>query len=640
MSDDSIWRPPSDGEAQPPSPPGEPGQPLLPPSGPPIGFEPAGPPVGFEPAAPEPSDASSRSRVGRGALVGAVVAVLLIGAAGVFAATQLLGGDDGGAASPEELGQQVLDAIDDTDLLGLVDLLVPSERDVVRDPLTELVDELRRLDIVSPPAGADGIEGVEFVVERASVRVQPTNVADITNLRLRGDLTVIVDGDALPIGSLLTDSFGDFDRSELDATETEPFDVTLTAVDLDGRWYASVFFSIAEAVRAEQAPPADIPEAGIEPSGGSTPEGALDALFGGVEALDLTRIVAALNPGEASSLQRYAPMFLGAAQDELDLVPLRWEITDTAYTITGSGSTRSATIDRLAIEGRVDGVDFDIVVDGGCVIATADGERFDSCAAGDDVTLDDVIGDSPAARDMVDLIEDVFADYEQPGVTLRQTEGQWYVSPLGTLFDQLLAGLRVLDRADLERLIELAPDAIDEVIGLFVGPFGGDPFTDEDFFDDFLTGDPDVDVDDDDFFDDGAIDDDFFDDDFFDDDFEASAVEECYSLLDVNEALMCFGAALDADEVEEWQVAAEMRFPECGAAEAHWDGYFLMDDAEFIALVEEARPCFLQLVEDGRLESFDVPLAMSDPECFEGRNWFAVFDDPDYDDRFFECVGF
>jgi hypothetical protein len=351
--------------------------------------------------------------------------------------------------------------------------------------------------------------------------------------------------------------------------------------------------------------------------------------------------VAALNPGEAGTLQRYGPMFLGTAQDELDGAPLQWEITDVAYTITGSGSTRSATIDRLAISGRFDGVDLELEFDGGCLVAEADGDRFDSCATGGDGdTLDDLISDSPAARELAELLEDALSDYEQPGITLRQTEGQWYVSPLGTMFDQLLAGLRVLDRADLERLIELAPDAIDEVIGLFVGPFGGDPFTDDDFFDDFFTGDPDGDVDDD-FFDDGAIDDDdFFDDDFFDDDFEASAVEECYSLLDVNEALMCFGAALDADEVDEWQVAAEMRFPECGAAEAHWEGYFLMDDAEFLALVEEARPCFLQLVEDGRLESFDVPLAMSDPECFEGRNWFAVFDDPDYDDRFFECVGF
>ncbi|CAN5568052.1 hypothetical protein BH23ACT3_BH23ACT3_07170 [soil metagenome] len=573
--------------------------------------------------------------------MGAVIGVLAIGAAGVFATTQLFGGDDGGAASPEELGQQVLDAIDDTDLLGLVDLLVPSERDVVRDPLTELLDELRRLDIVSPPAGADGIEGVKFVVERASVRVQPTNVADITNLNLRGDLTVIVDGAALPIGSLLDDFIADLDRSEVDTTETEPFDVTLASVELEGRWYLSVFFSIAEAVRAEFSPPPDIPEAGIEPTGGSTPEGALDVLFDAIEALDLTRVVAALNPGEAGALQRYGPMFLGDAQGELDLVPLRWEITETEYTITGSGSTRSASIDRLAIEGRLDGVDVEIELSGGCVVVEAEGERIDSCAAGDDqVTLDDVIGDSPSARELVEAVDEAFAGYEQPGITLRQTDGQWYVSPLGTLFDQLLAGLRALDRGDLERFIELAPDVVDEAIGSFGDPFGGEQFSDDDFFDDFFTDDPDGRISD------GRISDDDIDDDFddgfdddFDDDFDASAVEECYGLADVDEALACFGTALDAGEVEEWQVAAEMRFPECGAAEAHWDGYFQMDDDEFIALVEQARPCFLQLVESGQLEGLDVPLAMSDPECFEGRNWFAVYDDPDYDDRFFECVG-
>jgi hypothetical protein len=568
MSDDATWRPPTSDE--------------------------------IVPSAPGPS-----ARTRRGALVAAVIGVLAIGATGVFAATQLFGGDHGGAASPEELGQQVLDAIDDTDVLGLVDLLVPSERDVVRDPLTELLAELRRLQIVARPAGADGIEGVEFVVERASVRVQPTNVPDITNLRLTGDVTVTVDGDRLPIGSLVSDNIGDLERSELDTTTTEPFDVTLTSIELDGRWYVSLFFSIAEAARAEQSPPPDIPDQGIEPRGGSTPDGALDALLDGVEALDLSRVVAALNPGEAGALQRYGPMFLGAAQDELDLLSLQWDITEKAYTVTGSGSTRSASIDRLAISGRLEGTDFQLELDRGCVVVTSDDEQFDSCAPGDDeATLDGVIGESPAAQELAELIREVFADHDQPGITIRQTDGQWYVSPLGTLFDQLLAGLRALEREDLERFIELGPQLVDDVIGDF---FGFDPFDD---------------------------------DGFFDDDFDASAVEECYGLADVDDALACFRAALGAGEVDEWQVAAEMRFPQCGAAEAHWDGYFQMDDDEFIALVERARPCFLELVETGQLDSFDVPLAMSDPECFEGRNWFAVFDDPEYDDRFFDCVGF
>ena len=630
MSDDSIWRPPASGETPPPPPPPPPGAPFGPPeaplAAPPTGPPVTPPPVGFDPLVPS----SPPPRRGRAPLVATVVAVLAIGAAAIFAVTQLIGGDEGGAASPEELGQQVLGAIDDTDLLGLVDLLVPSEREVVRDPLTEIVAELRRLGLVGPEAGADGIEGVEFQIERSSVRVQPTNVDDITNLRLRGDLTVTIDGEALPIGDLLSDLLGDPDRSEFDLRETESFDVSFTTIELDGRWYLSLFYSLAEAARAEVVPVPDIPEVGIEPDGGTTPEAAIDAVLDAVESLDLTRLVAALNPGEAGVLHRYGPLFVDDAQAELDLLPLRWEIVESEYTVGGSGSTRSVDLQRLAIEGRADGVEFEFEFDQGCVRGVADGDRFDTCEDGlEELTLDDIVGNSPAAREMVELLEEMFADYEQPGLALRQTDGQWYVSPLGTLFDQVLAGLRAVDRDELERFVDLLPRVIDEAVfgplGQFDDPFGDDDvFGDDDFFDDFFDDDP--------FGDDGF-------DDGFDDAFEPSAVDECYGLADVDEALLCFDSVLAAGEAEEWQVAAEMRFPECGAAEAHWNGYAALDDDEFIALVTESRPCFLALVDSGELDQFDVPLAMSDPECFEGRNWFAVFDDPEYDDRFFDCVG-
>ena len=44
----------------------------------------------------------------------------------------------------------------------------------------------------------------------------------------------------------------------------------------------------------------------------------MDNLLEGLEALDLTRVVAALNPNEFQALQRYAPLFLADAQASLD----------------------------------------------------------------------------------------------------------------------------------------------------------------------------------------------------------------------------------------------------------------------------------------------------------------------------------
>ena len=66
-------------------------------------------------------------------LIGAVIGVLAIGAAGVFAVTQMAGDNEGGAASPEELGDAVMESIAQEDFLGVIDLLLPGERETFGD---------------------------------------------------------------------------------------------------------------------------------------------------------------------------------------------------------------------------------------------------------------------------------------------------------------------------------------------------------------------------------------------------------------------------------------------------------------------------------------------------------------------------
>ncbi len=82
----------------------------------------------------------------------------------------------------------------------------------------------------------------------------------------------------------------------------------------------------------------------------------------------------------------------------------------------------------------------------------------------------------------------------------------------------------------------------------------------------------------------------------------------------------------------------EVRFPECGY-DVRWSGELSsLPDAEFIAAVEAVRPCFLALLDSGAVDEFDLPSEILYLECFEGRNWFNVFDDPEYDERYFACV--
>ena len=96
-------------------------------------------------------------------------------------------------------------------------------------------------------------------------------------------------------------------------------------------------------------------------------------------------------------------------------------------------------------------------------------------------------------RDLVDLLTEVFADYDQPGVTLVRTDGSWYVSPIGTYFDQFLALARALDRAEIDALVEAVPLAAEALFEDFFGtrlrPHMDDPFLDDPFLDDPLLDD-------------------------------------------------------------------------------------------------------------------------------------------------------
>ena len=575
-------------------------------------------------------------------LIAAVVTVFAVGGAATFAATQLAGSNAGGAATAQEVGEQVLDAIENEDVLGILDLLMPGEREVFKQPAIDFVSELSRLEVLSPAADLAKIDGVDFAITGGTVQATETNATDITNLALTGEINAEVNGDALPIGDLLLDvAPDDVDVSELDDSTSTELDIPLTAVEVDGRWYLSVFFTAAEQARLSADQPPDIPENGIEPSGGEQPEDALDEMFDALEKLDLTAVIAALNPGEAAALQRYAPLFVDDAQSMLDEAPIELDFKSAEYTVTGDGSRRHASIDLLVVEGSVDGTAFDLEYADGCVKGASEGQEFNSCDLDEQVSgqdleeFDDILSEGPV-RDLIDVLSEAFADYDQPGLTIVETDGAWYVSPIGTYFDQVLAFSRALDRSELDAIIEAVPPAAEAFFEDFFGvsdfdlddEFLDDPFSDDPFSEDTIPMDT-TPVE--------SIPDDTISGDTVPlDTIAETPLDRCWQILDAAEATACFQEVVSSGEVDPFAVPLEMLHPECGVAEAYWTNFDLTDEA-FFELIDAARPCFLALVASGEIEESDVPVVYTKPECFEGRNWYRVFDDPEYDERVSTC---
>src|SRR4029077_20479791 len=103
----------------------------------------------------------------------------------------------------------------------------------------------------------------------------------------------------------------------------------------------------------------------------------------------------------------------------------------------------------------------------GCYQAETQGESIDTCADGETGDLTDVedalgeFGADEAFGELQALAEDILSDYEQPGITVKEVGGEWYVSPIATSFDQFFAVSHALDRDELER----AADAITEAVG-------------------------------------------------------------------------------------------------------------------------------------------------------------------------------
>jgi hypothetical protein len=579
----------------------------------------------------------------KGKIVAAAVGAVAIVGAGVFAITRISGDGaaSGGADTPEAAANLLLDALDNEDALGAVDVLLPGERETFREPMQRIVTRLTDWEVLSDD-NLSGIGGIDITVTDRDVVAEETNVADIVNLTVSASLASKVDGEALPIGDWLREQIGDEEITLIDE-ETAPEDGTfpVTAVRKDGRWYLSLFYTAAEQARAQTD--FDVPAEGIAPVGGDSPEAAMDNLLAAVAGLDLNGVIATLNPNEFEALQRYAPLFVDDGQAELDdairEADVTIDVTDTAYDVSGEGAKRSVVPTAISVEISAEGETLSGRFEDGCFIVSVpdQDEDLNSCEAQqmleDELDLDDMVEDPQAVEDAIADVQAAFADYENPGFIVQQVDGTWYVSPMATVSDQVLAVMEALSRDELENLStqisDLAATFEDEVGNDFAIPdfddFGlsddGEPTT--------VTAVPDpVTPDETTVPDDTSMTDDTTEATF--------AGDECYE-LEAAEAATCFGELVASGEVDELSVPWFFRFPECGAGEVIWSGdYYTLADDEFVAQVDAWQSCVQPLIEAG--EDATAFAEVGAPQCLEGRNPYLSGVSSEDFDTFLDCV--
>ena len=577
------------------------------------------------------------ARRGKGKIAAGIVGVGALIAAGAFAVSATQGGGDGGADTPEAAVQALVDAVNQEDVLGALDVVLPGERDTFRGPLVDLVEQLRRLEVLGETADLGDVGGVD--VELVLTNVQVEQVADdIAVVDLSGTATGSINAALLPYGDLVLDRALDGEQPDEAATETTEFGgatgepVRLATVERDGRWYVSLWYTVAELARqdfgATGTPPVD---QAIVADGGDTPEQAMDQFLARVADLDLEGVIASLNPNEFEALQRYAPLFLGDAQQGLDDAVaesgLQLAITDVTYDTKVDGDTATVGIESLSVRAETFGESIAVDVADGCVTFAVDGEEQEICPSGDAAPSADAppASDAGAPTDSGASVADAAAGVGVPGLTeglrLDRVDDQWYVSPVGSVLDSLVGALEGIERTDLENVLDgLEDGSLDPFASLGItgfGMFGLGGFAEFPIeeSESFGSEDPPAST-------------------------PQDPSSECYMEQDVTAAVDCLVAAQQADP--DVYVPAALLFPECGLAEIYWTGrWHELGDSEFLDTINTARGCFDEKIASGVMDEVDLPMEVADPSCYAGVNPYAIEDVEEANaalEAFYDCV--
>jgi hypothetical protein len=365
----------------------------------------AAPDLGAGAASSEQSESVGRGS-GRFIWLGAVaVAVVLLGGAGFFALQALR--ETGGAASPEEAIDELLLALNQEDFLAVGELLEPAERRTVVEPLvTDILPELERLGVFEEDTDPSQVDGVDIELTDVTYEVEPVvGHDDIVHIYFTGGqsstTTTAVD---LPWGETVRSLAGD-DLEDTSSSESiERADTPLVAVERDGRWYLSMWYSLAEAIRLETD--ADLPdiEDGPTPAGSESPEAAVEAMIQEMVDLDIAGMISRVDPDEGASLYRYSPLFISDAQgpinDFLNEVDASWSVTDLDFDVDADGDDAIVTIVGMTVTVELPDFETTITWDRDRIAAVGSGFiegesiEFDVEVTRDGMTATGAVGDS------------------------------------------------------------------------------------------------------------------------------------------------------------------------------------------------------------------------------------------------------
>ncbi len=274
------------------------------------------------------------------------IGVPLVGllAAGGVTAIAATGENTGGAVTPQEAVEHLMASVEAEDVLGALDTMLPEEIAAFRHSLDDVKSEATRVGLLDEKLSFSGVAGLDIKAEGLQLVTEELGDKLAIVRATGGTMTTSIDPATFAFGRPLMDIVGDQLKPTTAVTDFARDSVFLATVERDGRWYVSLTYSAAEALRRQSSEPLNVPPSRTDPAEGfETPEAAADAFYQRLINLDLTGMTRLVAPGEGDAFARYAPLWIpdaDAAIDRARAEGLTLSIAGLRTEATGSGSSR------------------------------------------------------------------------------------------------------------------------------------------------------------------------------------------------------------------------------------------------------------------------------------------------------------
>jgi hypothetical protein len=440
-----------------------PGQPY---PGQPYGAQPGQPPyptmqypIGQGPYGPQPAQ-PKRKRTGL--VVGVIVAVVVLAAGGLGTYFAFGRSSAAGSASPQDAATKLVSDVSNDDVIGLLGDLPPAESSLFRDASQGAADQFERLGI---------LKSNDLKSATGGVTIKATGIQFASPVRINSHLAItnLVAGKITAGSNVASNYYTDTFLHQAfphglpktqpqtlnigDAVRELGHPIRIATVQVDGKWYPSLFYSIADA--GLQAAHENWPSTPIPAVGAASADDAVRQFVQAALNSDVRGVIERTSPDEMAALHDAGQVLVDAARGGS---PSGLRITSATFTDREVAGGTDAVLHGMTLAGNGDRIT--VTQAGGCY--TLDGaqpgehERF--CAS--DLTKELESGDTeeflPPA--LTNLLQDMVTGVMRNGVGVvaTQVDDQWYVSP-GRTFSQLALDLYgSISPSDFASLMQLA----------------------------------------------------------------------------------------------------------------------------------------------------------------------------------------